>query len=450
MSFEMDLDTFNDLEIFTQREGSKSIFSIFNRTRTAGGKAALTEMMRKPSSDVISLINRRDSIRYFHQQNIELTFSYNQLDMIEHYLTFNKRILRNNFLDALYDHWSNKINTTNDYYIITAGISALIKLLRFVAELAKKITAGVAPNYLSNRVHLIQNLLENKIIKQIIQSPEKTSCFQLNRMDQFFRKKESGKIKELLKFVYEIDVYKSAAEVLRDEGWSLPEYCEETSEEIEILELRHPAINYATPNDIHLNEDKSVVFLTGPNMAGKSSFLKSIGLAVFLAHIGFPVPATKMKTPLYKGLLTTINLPDNIYDGSSHYYSEVKRIKKTALKILETDSMFVIFDELFRGTNVKDAFDASLLVITNLSKIKNCKFLISTHITELAEHLRKLPNISFKYFESSFNDGNPSFSYKIKEGVSDKPFLAHPVSRQKRRITRPNLSRIPPFPSHLF
>ncbi len=82
--------------------------------------------------------------------------------------------------------------------------------------------------------------------------------------------------------------------------------------------------------------------------------------------------------------------------GYSHFYSEVKRVKEMALKLREKKKLFVICDELFRGTNVKDAFDASLLVIQSFAKISNSTFFISTHITEVAEKVSKLSNIQFQ------------------------------------------------------
>lgn len=153
-------------------------------------------------------------------------------------------------------------------------------------------------------------------------------------------------------------------------------------------------------------------------MAGKSTFMKAVGLAVYLAHLGFPVPAEKMRTTVYNGMISTINLSDNINLGYSHFYTEVSRVKEAVLKIKERGRMFVIFDELFRGTNVKDAFDASLLIIESFSKIPGSSFFISTHITEIAEELKNDENILFRYLDSELVDGSPIYSYKLLTGVS--------------------------------
>ena len=153
-------------------------------------------------------------------------------------------------------------------------------------------------------------------------------------------------------------------------------------------------------------------------MSGKSTFLKTIGLMIYLSHIGFPVPAKKLRTSIFDGLLTTINLTDNLNLGYSHFYSEVKRVKDIVIKMNSKKNLFIIFDELFRGTNVKDAYDASLMIISALAKIRDNFFLISTHILEVAENLVDKDSIIFRCFESELIDQQPVYDFKLKEGVS--------------------------------
>ena len=91
-------------------------------------------------------------------------------------------------------------------------------------------------------------------------------------------------------------------------------------------------------------------------MAGKSTFIKAVGSAVFLAHIGMGVPAESMKLTLFDGLLTNINVVDNIVKGESFFYNEVQRIKNTILKVNDSRKWLILIDELFKGTNVQDLF----------------------------------------------------------------------------------------------
>jgi DNA mismatch repair ATPase MutS len=117
-------------------------------------------------------------------------------------------------------------------------------------------------------------------------------------------------------------------------------------------------------------------------------------------------------------MISTINLPDSIEKGYSHFYSEVRRVKYTAQQIKERKKIIVIFDELFRGTNVKEAYEASLMIISAFAKIRSSLFLISTHIVEVSEKLSEHKNILFKCFQSKLNGETPVYNYQITAGIS--------------------------------
>jgi len=98
-------------------------------------------------------------------------------------------------------------------------------------------------------------------------------------------------------------------------------------------------------------------------MAGKSTFIKAVGTAVFLAHLGMGVPAKEMQLSLFDGILSNINVVDNIAKGESYFFNEVQRIKNTIIKINNKNKWLVLIDELFKGTNVQDAMKCSSTVI---------------------------------------------------------------------------------------
>lgn len=154
-------------------------------------------------------------------------------------------------------------------------------------------------------------------------------------------------------------------------------------------------------------------------MAGKSTLIKAVGSAVFLAHIGMGVPAAKMKLTLFDGLLSNINVVDNIAKGESFFFNEVQRIKNTIEKINNGKKWLVLIDELFKGTNVQDAMKCSLTVIKGLIKMKNSLFILSTHLYEIGDELKNYPTISFRYFETNVKDEELEFSYQLKEGISN-------------------------------
>src|SRR6202012_4185310 len=147
----------------------------------------------------------------------------------------------------------------------------------------------------------------------------------------------------------------------------------------------HPLLKNAIANDIEMTPSGNVIFLTGANMAGKSTFMKSLGVNLYLAHMGFPVAAEKIEFAVLDGIYTTINLPDDLGMGVSHFYAEVLRLKKIAKELSRSRRLLIIFDELFRGTNVKDAFEGTIVVTKAFANRQDSVFIISTTITDAGE-----------------------------------------------------------------
>jgi DNA mismatch repair protein MutS len=183
--------------------------------------------------------------------------------------------------------------------------------------------------------------------------------------------------------------------------------------------LYHLLVREPVAYDVVLDQKTNFLFLTGANMAGKSTFIKSVGASVFLAHIGMGVPAQQMKLTLFDGMLSNINVVDNIAKGESYFYNEVQRIKSTITKISDGKKWLILIDELFKGTNIQDAMKCSSTVIEGLLKMKNSLFILSTHLYEIGEDLKKYPNIDFKYFETSVINGQLHFPYHLKDGISN-------------------------------
>ena len=105
--------------------------------------------------------------------------------------------------------------------------------------------------------------------------------------------------------------------------------------------------------------------------------------------------------------------------GESYFFNEVQRIRKTIDKISDGKKWLILIDELFKGTNVQDAMKYSSTVIEGLLKIKNSLFILSTHLYEIGEGLKKYPNIQFKFFETSVANDQLYFSYQLKDGISN-------------------------------
>jgi DNA mismatch repair protein MutS len=126
-----------------------------------------------------------------------------------------------------------------------------------------------------------------------------------------------------------------------------------------------------------------------------------------------------MRLSLFDGILSNINVMDNIAKGESYFFNEVQRIRDTLLKISGRRKWLVLIDELFKGTNMQDAMKCSATVIKGLIRIQRSLFILSTHLYEIGEELKAYPNISFKYFETAVKEDQLEFSYQLKEGISN-------------------------------
>ena len=420
MKFNMDHQSYQDLNIFTSSTEGDAIFNMFKLTKTIGGREMLTEMMSNPSSDMVFLQNRVDTIRWFEQTQFNIDMTNHQLDLIEHYLKHNKLHLKANLLDASADALKNKLFPSNDhYYTIATGIKNLLRLFKTLGAYQEFISENQAPDVIQKQSNRLTEILDLPVMKNIISlDPEKLKFYHISRIDGVFRKTLKKELREVLRIVYELDVYECLAYLIKRKGMCLPNYLDTDELNISVVGLYHPGIKNAVSNDVSFRAFNNMTFLTGSNMAGKSSLLKAAGLAIYLAHIGFPIFAKSMNTMILNGMITTINLPDNLRQGLSHYYSEVRRVKEAAIQLRDQKRILVIFDELFRGTNVQDAFDASLLILSELTKVKHSIFIISTHIVELAQELARYNNISFKYMDTYFEGDKPVFTYKLMEGIS--------------------------------
>jgi len=227
---------------------------------------------------------------------------------------------------------------------------------------------------------------------------------------------------ELIEIFYRLDAWYSMAMAVKTFNLGFPEFVEREQPLIYAKDLYHLLLPRPVGYNIEMNPEHNFLFLTGANMAGKSTLIKSVGSAVFLAHLGMGVPAREMKLTLFDGLLTNINVVDNIAKGESFFFNEVQRIKNTILKINDGKKWLVLIDELFKGTNVQDAMKCSSTVIKGLIKIRNSLFILSTHLYEIGDELKIYPNISFKYFETNVIGDQLVFNYQLKEGISNDRF----------------------------
>jgi DNA mismatch repair protein MutS len=413
MNFILDKQTQNDLNLFSSR-GKQSIYGLFNRTRTKGGEALLEDMFKNPLSNGLLLEKRLAVIKFFSNPGIKFLFDTESIDLVEQYLTnTDSRTLLSAEGHTIENTVKNIIGGDTEKNLILKGIKAVLKLYSEVNLFLKQIQGAIDLSAFHEEYLELLSLVKPEV------NAGKLTFGEFVAYDQRFRFSHRNKIKKLLFYIYSIDIFITVGKVAIEKGYTFPAIMNNGQRKLVITGLYHPLIKDAVANNLMMDPDGNVLFLTGANMAGKSTFMKSFGVAIFLAHIGFPIPAVKMEFSILDGLYTTINLPDNLNSGYSHFYAEVMRVKIIAEQLRLGKKLLVVFDELFRGTNVKDAYDATVAISGSMARRKNCFFLVSTHIMEAAEKLNSFHNIKFVYLPTRLVDNLPVYSYQLEKGVSD-------------------------------
>ena len=182
--------------------------------------------------------------------------------------------------------------------------------------------------------------------------------------------------------------------------------------------IYHPFLKNPVKNDVNTNSN--VILLTGPNMSGKSTFLKAVSICVYLAHTGIAVPAARASMPFFDNISVAINLTDSIVSGYSHFMTEIMTLKNVLVEAQKGTTCFAVFDELFRGTNIEDALEISTATIKGLTRFSQCLFFISTHLHQLKEMEEvKTNKVSTWYIDCALENNIPVFTYKLQEGWSD-------------------------------
>ncbi|EHQ30127.1 MutS-related protein [Mucilaginibacter paludis] len=422
MNFDIDRQTLNDLAIFPNNNSRQSVYELFNHTITIGGNQVLQDMFNNPLIDVAHIQERINVLLYIEEHNIQINLNRNDYDFAEFYLKKHYHARPFSVITQFIQKviYAFKFND-DDYYVIQTGVKNILSIVDSLIKFTDTLHGDLPKKIQEFRSIILDTFQPEEFewLQQLIKKRHR-SATDMVKADHFFRQLANEQIKTLLKVAYHLDVYQSVSKSGKALGFTFPAVIETSTTALIIKGLFHPFIANAKSNDIEFSPDKNVCFVTGTNMAGKSSLLKSIGIAVYLSQLGFPVPAKSMVTSAFKGLITTINLADDLEQGHSHFYKEVLRVKHVAEKLNQSKNILVIFDELFRGTNVKDAYDASLAIITAFAEVRTSFFLVSTHIVEVAHELSSIQNINFRYMETIFEDTTPVNSYQLKEGITEE------------------------------
>ena len=389
---EIDKTTLTDLSIFNTGEGF-SIFDKFNFCKTAGGKEQLHINFNKPFTTVDEIKSVQQTLQAILQkQEIWPTQITNGSIMVieKFYQATIDDIPANPSAVSAYSY---KLLHGPDFSLVKYSTEHVFDFIKGMQLITQQFLNEGTPSPLKKLLQRAKQIINKEqfiVVEKNNKANGLTDAQQLH-LANFARYHYKQNILDLLNIYFQLDAWYGMAQAVKQYHLVFPEFVSTRQSVVTAKQLYHILLPQPVAYDITLNPEKNFLFLTGANMAGKSTFIKSVGAAVFLAHIGMGVPAQEMQLSLFDGLLSNINVTDNISKGESYFYNEVQRIKATINKINDGRKWLILIDELFKGTNVQDAMKCSQTVIEGLLKIKNSLFILSTHLYEIGEDLNNTP-----------------------------------------------------------
>ena len=225
----------------------------------------------------------------------------------------------------------------------------------------------------------------------------------------------------------DIDVFVSLSDVAEEYGYVKPEFNDDNV--IDIVDGRHPIVernvsadSYIS-NDCKVEKDENILLITGPNMSGKSTYMRQLALIVILAQIGSFVPASSASLPIFDKIFTRIGASDDLAGGKSTFMVEMIEAKNALVE--STANSLLIFDEIGRGTSTYDGIALAQSILEYINNTIKCKTLFSTHYHELTKLENITEGIKNIHVSAKEDHGKLIFLYKINEGPIEKSYGIH-------------------------
>jgi DNA mismatch repair protein MutS len=417
---EIDNASLQDIDVFPTDAAAPSVFSLMNTCRTAKGPRLLDAFLRRPQSNAGGILGVQASLSILGDLGGRgiWPFPAGRIEAAEKYLLSNILVMGPSFSAlsrakrAFFAMRHRHLAETLDGHARN-----MVEVLTQVEGLPLRRFSS-APGPLGAIGRGIEGFLSARSPDGmvVLDSLPRWRKAPSSALDWIFRGGLKPELNRLLAHLHELDMLLCLVEFNQRNGLVNPEPLSDGDLRITADDLRNLFLPKGQGNEFRLGEGRRLLFLTGPNMAGKSTLLKAVGLATYLSHLGLGVPAKRFVFSVLGGMLTGISISDSLSLGNSYYMSEVKRVKEAALLAAKVPRCLLLFDETFKGTNVKDASDATFALVKALARLPHVIGIISSHLHEVAQAVAELPNVVPMKMEAV--DGAIRFAYRLEAGVS--------------------------------
>jgi DNA mismatch repair ATPase MutS len=459
----------NDLDVF----GEGSLFHLLNRTTTAHGNASLASLLNKPQTNVQKIRYQQRAVKVMAAQAAQRQIitahgllrdeSEGNIEDVASWLGHKNRITGKIWLRWVrfilpvvsvggliyYLDTNNPIPVAIGVILSWIVIGSHSKYIHVQHELTAKKQA-ILDQYAFILKHFYQLQPEDSALLKELQGTAREAhheIFRLSRLsallDQrlnllvnFFlngflmydihcmialekwKEKNRSHFNKWIQAVGEIESLNSLATfAFNNPSYSYPDITEGQLY-VNAVQLSHPLIpqHEQVANDIVAGKNVKLLLVTGSNMSGKSTFLRTLGVNVLLAQCGAPVCAEHFECTPMK-ILSSIRINDSLHENTSYFMAELKRLKRVITELETGAPALVLIDEVLRGTNSDDKTHGSEALIIRLLKY-NCLALFATHDLSLSALEERYEGVSNYCFESTITDGELSFDYKLRRGIA--------------------------------
>jgi DNA mismatch repair ATPase MutS len=416
-----DKTTLKDLSIFTT--AGEDIASLIDRTTTGAGREALRQYIRNPPDTYERLLAMQETIRWWRDNPGHWTkiISNGTIVLLEKFFdAADSEAAPPAGLSLVLGSFLQRVLNRNQYTFIQFSLTHFSDFLRGCKELTGLLDDESLPAVLTAELEAMRGELGHPLVPLLLAVNKQTPYATLSRLSFRARRELKNAVFRLLEHYARLDAWQGMGAATADLGWHFPKLLPGRPVNLNATGLYHPLLPTPVPYDISFDGQRHFLLLTGANMSGKTTFMRALGVGALLAHLGMGVPAAGMEISFLQGIITNMHVEDNLLRGESYFFAEVQRMKGTAQKISGDLPHLVLMDELFKGTNVHDAYECTRAVVEGLLRHPHHLMILSTHIHEVAHHFEARSDVLFAYFVTTMgDDGSFRFTYELRPGISN-------------------------------
>ena len=392
-------------------------------TTTQAGKDMLRAHIQNPPDTFEKLKHTQDAIRFWtrHPDLWPAIISNGTMVMLERYFESADTISAPpSGLAMSVNSFFHRMLNRQEYFLTKFSLTHLSDFLVGCTKLSEIGELDDVPVLMQDEIKKIRDELSHRLTPEIISVKKETKYKVQAQLNYCARREMKNMVYRLMHIYAMLDAWQAMARATVDRKWVFPEIMPVHPVLMEATGLYHPLLRKPVSYDVTFNPVSNFLLLTGANMSGKTTFLRALGVGALMAHLGMGVPARSMRISFLQGIVTNMQVEDNIHKGESYFFAEVQRMKQTAEKLMTDQPHLVLMDELFKGTNVHDAYECTKAVLDGLKHHSGHLMVLSTHLYEVAQQFSVDDGINFSYFVTNMSEnGGYEFTYELKEGISN-------------------------------